>query len=307
MKDNSKTLPYLLVLLLFSSCSIFQPLKEDNYTQRYSLPGTIPINDTLFCDLNEISNLNWIEYMNWMGRVYGGGSKEYEFCIPASFNYFDFGKCHINFLSEFYKYPALQKMPLIGVSQEQAKKYSKWRSDRVFEHLLIELGKLRYNPNQTPENCFTIVRYYKGELDSLVIGEKLEYYPSYTLPTIEERNVVLYLADSLYEKNYQVFGANTYEELKQQHPQVICDVSTCQNDTFVFPLPLYTDVIFIRTNVLYNVRGSVAEWLDNDNLIVGGSWKDTYQSIMEKDTIFCDFRNNYTGFRNVCRWKKWNN
>lgn len=307
MKDNSKTLPYLLVLLLFSSCSIFQPLKEDNYTQKYSLPGTVPINDTLFCDLNEISNLDWIEYMNWIERVYGRDSKEYKFCLPNSFTYIDFGNCSINYDSCFFRNSYYRNAPIIGVSQDQAKLYSKWRSDRVFEHLLIELGKLRYNPNQTPENCFTIERYYKGDLDSLVIGEKLEYYPSYTLPTIEERNAVLYLADSLYEKNYKVFGTKTYEDLKQQHPHIICDVSTCRNDTFVFPLPLYTDVIFMRANVLYNVKGSVAEWLDNDNLVVGGSWKDTYQSIMDKDTIFCYSRNNYTGFRNVCRWKKWNN
>lgn len=302
----NKITSVICILFLLNGCSFFHPIKVDNYTQTYSLPGTIPINDTLFCDLNEISNLNWLEYMNWIGNVYGGESEEYEFCFPASFISSDFGSCYINFFPEFWKYPLYRDSPIIGISQEQAQQYSKWRSDRVFEHLLIELGKLKYNPNQTPENCFTIERYYKGELDSIVIGEKLEFYPSYTLPTFEERSVVLYLADSLYEKNYKIFGTKTLEKLKKQHPHVICDVSTCKNDTFVFPLPLYTGVIFIRTNVLYNIRGSVAEWLDNPGYIAGGSWKDTYQSIMEKDTVYCHSRNNYTGFRNVCRWKKWN-
>ncbi|MBP1672785.1 MAG: gliding motility-associated lipoprotein GldJ [Bacteroidetes bacterium] len=300
-----KLIIFFLTLILFFSCSFFHPLKEDNYTQTYSLPGTIPINDTLFCDYNKISNIDWLEYANWIINVYGEDSPECKRCIPISFNSADFGPCYINFFPEFWRYPALKELPVIGISQEQARQYSKWRSDRVFEHLLIELGKLRYNPNQTPDDCFTIERYYNGALDSLVIGGKLAYYPCYSLPTIEDRKVILKVSDSLYQKNYRYFDIKSYSDFQLKHPHVWCDINPCQNDTFYVPM-IYNLNLQSWRPLLFHIRGNVAEWLDNDYYIAGGSWKDTYQSIMEKDTVFCDLPNNYTGFRNVCRWKKWN-
>ncbi len=295
---------FFFLIIFCAACSLFHPVKVDNYTQTYSLPGTIPVNDTLFCDLNEISNINWIEYMNWIGDVYGGDAPVYKRCFPISFNYNDFGPCYINFFPEFWKYPLYRNSPIIGISQEQAQQYSKWRSDRVFEHLLIELGKLKYNPNQTPENCFTIERYYEGKLDSLVIGEKLDYYPCYSLPTFEERTVILQFSDSLYQKNYRFFDVKSYSDFQLIHPHIWCDVNPCHNDTFYVPM-LYSWNLQCCRPLIYNIKGNVSEWLDEPYFIAGGSWKDSYQSIMEKDTIFCNSRNNYTGFRNVCRWKKW--
>ena len=57
---------------------------------------------------------------------------------------------------------------------------------------------------------------------------------------------------------------------------------------------------------IFNLRGNVSEWSSEVNITLGGGWFDKRANILQADTFHTDKQNAWTGFRNVCEWKLWN-
>ena len=62
-----------MALLVFG----FKPTKKV-----FVPPGTVRVNDTLYYDENEITNLQWREYVYWCKQAYGDSSDEYQNALP---------------------------------------------------------------------------------------------------------------------------------------------------------------------------------------------------------------------------------
>jgi hypothetical protein len=60
-----------------------------------------------------------------------------------------------------------------------------------------------------------------------------------------------------------------------------------------------------RFNLIHESRGNIAEWGAETNITYGGGWSHNVSYIMSKDTVSVTSPNAWTGFRNVCEWKKW--
>ena len=45
-------------------------------------PGTFAVNESLYCDEEEISNLSWLEYPPLAKEVHGSSSSEYLTALP---------------------------------------------------------------------------------------------------------------------------------------------------------------------------------------------------------------------------------
>ena len=58
---------------------------------------------------------------------------------------------------------------------------------------------------------------------------------------------------------------------------------------------------------LYNLRGNVREWTTENNFTFGGGWKDSHDVTMSNMFIYQSETNSWTGFRNVCKMRKWKN
>jgi hypothetical protein len=70
-------------------------------------PGTIKISDNLYFDKTEITNIDWREYLYWVGKVYGTNSDEYNKAIPDTNVW---SKLNINYSSldsSYLRHPAL--------------------------------------------------------------------------------------------------------------------------------------------------------------------------------------------------------
>jgi formylglycine-generating enzyme required for sulfatase activity len=113
----------------------FQSKKHKTFTP----PGTVQINDTLYVDQKEISNLSWKEYENWTRNMFGANSPEHRATLPDTSVWLWGG---MNSNHPFQESYSLQKVfrdhPVVGISCEQAQAFCKWRTERVKFYMSID-------------------------------------------------------------------------------------------------------------------------------------------------------------------------
>jgi hypothetical protein len=133
-------LSILTVLIL--SCSISEKLTDSNYHLVKTPPSGVKVADNFFCDRAEMDNIGWREYIFWTKRTFGDNSPEYFATLPDTLVWRENYSCLESFVDYYLKHPAYTWFPVVGVTQQQAIDYSKWRSDRWFEKLLIDMNKI---------------------------------------------------------------------------------------------------------------------------------------------------------------------
>ncbi|MDX2361352.1 MAG: hypothetical protein QNK23_11130 [Crocinitomicaceae bacterium] len=306
-------------LLSLMSCSVFQKKQINPHVN--NTPGTFAINETLLCDQSETSNFNWLEYLYWTGRIYGDSSQIYLDCLPNVELWSEI-ECLTQYTDYYLRHPAYMNYPVVGITKEQALNFSKWRSDMVFHYILIRDGILDYDTEQTVDHHFSIENYFTGKYPAPndTIGEIIYIdfkpdltmpYPVYRLPTFDERQLILAYVDST-ESVYRTKKRKKAEEWDEYSRGYQTDIEPCYKDsvTKVKEKPM-VHVNFglpdkhYRFKLVYNTRGNVAEWADEDNITYGGGWRDSLEQVLENDTIRCLKENVWTGFRNVVTWEKW--
>ncbi len=299
---------FLISLLAVSGCFLVKNSTfEDTYQNNSTPPGTIKIADNFYCDETEVRNVDWMEYVFWTGKIYGLSSEEYISVLPNIFDKNKTDTCKNTFSNNYLNNALYYIYPAVGISQKQAENYSKWRSDRVFEQFLIDLKKIKYDTAQNKDTYFSINRYYKGTLPSIISSEKPEYYPEYSLPTLEERKLILTYADSVALSYYSNCHSKKCKKCKEKYPIINSDKEPCDSVDLSIPTDIFSDFdCFIKKgNPLYNLRGNVSEWTSVKDISVGGSWSDKRKRILETDIFITKNANTRTGFRNICRWKKY--
>lgn len=88
-------------------------------------PGTVQLNDNLFMDKAEVSNMLWAEYLYAIAKKYGKKSPEYKSALPDSIIWSSVYKSSFNGTGRYKDYP------VIGISFEQAQNFCQWRSEAV--------------------------------------------------------------------------------------------------------------------------------------------------------------------------------
>ena len=155
---NTKLLYWLsftLFLTLILSCGSRQ--HEPVFYE--TPPNGILVKENFYCDQSEITNFNWMEYMYWTKRTFGYRSAEHLATLPDTNVWKEFDTCLVSYVDYYLPHPAYRDYPVVGVSQKQAIDFSNWRSDRVFEFLLIREEIIDYHTNQTAADYFTIEKY----------------------------------------------------------------------------------------------------------------------------------------------------
>lgn len=187
-------IPTFLSIVLLSGCFSSGHLRKGPYFLQ-PLPGGIALNDSLWFDRTEVTNIDWLEYLAWLERVYGVEHEEYLAALPDTtawdrdYGAVGYGEPLISG-SIYLRHPAYRNYPVIGISAKQAEDYSCWRSDRVYEALLVRNGVIEYNRDQNPQNHFTIARYQRGDYETFELPDGFMYYPVYRLPTVAEYDLI---------------------------------------------------------------------------------------------------------------------
>ncbi len=297
---------FSLVVLLMSACSVHRKMTAIHYRDYINPPNQIVVDSNLYCDETEIKNLDWLEYLYWISRIYGKTSMEYKEALPDT-SVWGMDSCNIPYVDYYLRHPATRDYPVVGVSQEQASLFSVWRSDRVFQQILLKTNIIEFDTNQTFENFFTIKKYYSGNYKGVEPNFEIPY-PNFRLPTIIERKRILSYSDSLRKEN------KVPRKQKKEYSLKYGTVNYKRENDLIpggnnrhFLSFVWEEYASNTKEPLLHLRGNVAEWSSEPNICFGGSWKDSFETIISNDIYeVSDSVNTFTGFRNVCEWKYWN-
>ena len=289
----------LLMLLVFSDCigqeSLDKMTKRLGKVSQTTFPvNCMTLNDTLMCDQTEVANIDWKEYMSYIKRLNGENSEEYLAAYPDTTGYIleITGGDSLNskvLKSDYLLSPKYDSYPLVGVTLSQVQLYSKWRSDRVFQMMLVHLNIIKYNSHPIPQNEFTIEKFLKSKKAKKNI-RLVAYYPLYFIPDLKDWEV---LKEKIIRKEIQIGKINSSRRS-----------NTLQRNTDI-PFAVTRDYDKpLLENTIYNALGNVSEMIKEPNKAIGGSYQDELSVILDMKEVVVELPQQNVGFRNYCKWIK---
>jgi formylglycine-generating enzyme len=176
-------------------------VEYDAYRDGNALPRRITVK-SFYMDETEVSNIDYREYTWWLSRVFLDYPSVFNHSLPDSNCWrrkLGFNEPMVRY---YFRFPAYDDYPVVGVNWIQATNYASWRTDRVNEMIMIRDGFLKPNPEQINEDNFNTEAYLAGQYEG-VVKKKLKSYslesktrnvkmedgillPEYRLPTEAE-------------------------------------------------------------------------------------------------------------------------
>ncbi len=248
--------------------------------------GTIKLKDNFYFDKTEVTNVEYREYLHWLNNIYNQNSEEYKKALPDTSVWSGTNV----FIDLYFRHPQYGNNPVIGLTLEQAKKYCKWRSDRVYENMMVNKKAIYINNKVQKDSIFTIENFLSGKYPSIRKLSPDEYYPipEYKLPTKEEWE---FAASSNLDINKYEYGVT---DLKKKHfntkeisENFSVEVKKSEQNDFK----------------LLGMIGNVAEMVEEPNISKGGSWFNSLNDCKIKNDIPYTKPTAWLGFRCVCKWR----
>ncbi len=155
--------------------------QEPTIFTRNNQPTRITVR-SFYMDQTEVSNVDYLEYLHWLSRVFGSRYPEVlRKALPDTLVWRQRLAYNEPLVNNYLRHPAFKNYPVVGVSWVQANDYAKWRSDRVNELRLVKAGVIGLDLNQSGADNFNTEAYLLNQYTSAVEGEKpirnLSYNP----------------------------------------------------------------------------------------------------------------------------------
>ncbi|MHB1921404.1 MAG: SUMF1/EgtB/PvdO family nonheme iron enzyme [Chitinophagaceae bacterium] len=178
--------------------------EQDIMSQWNNIPRRITVS-SFYIDETEVPNVNYREYLYWLERTFGNSYPQvYEKALPDTLVWRSALAYNEPLVEYYFRHPAYNDYPVVGVSWVQATKYCQWRSDRVNEKILIDAGVLSQQDiaNEQDDNNFDSKAYLAGLYDGTP-GKKVQSKKSpYRNPDGSPRRITF--EDGLMLPNYRL-------------------------------------------------------------------------------------------------------
>ena len=268
---------------------------DDSRFQWNNTAHTVTVS-SFYMDETEVSNVSYREFTYWMQRAYGEEYPERVKAIYPDTNCWrDKLAWRESFVDYYFQSPVYDEYPVVGVSWEQASKYCAWRTDRVNEKILVDMGIIVLDQTDLRgETAFQTDVYLAGQfrgesgkneltnLDPAAGGEPRQarredgiLQPSYRLPTEAEWEfAALGMIGSTVDeriiehKTYPWAGHSLRSANKAYYGQFLANFKRSRGDAmgvagnlndawdYTAPVKWY----FPNDYGLYHMAGNVSEW-----------------------------------------------
>ena len=271
---------------------------------------------SFYMDECEISNLDYREYLYWLERVFIPQDLKvvYDNALPDENVWRERLGYNEPDVEYYFRHPAFNTYPVVGVNWLQATNYAAWRTDRVNEKILADRGYVEYAETPTAEGYFNTDAYLTYETYESEGEKRLRYIssgeyrnvkmedgillPKYRLPTEAEWEYAALglIGNTLNErvlerKVYPWNGQQLRTEDKRYYGDIMTNIRRGRGDLMGVATAL-NDAGFKTVDVrdgwpndygLYQMAGNVAEWV-----------MDVYRQGSHDDVSeFNPFRGNY--------------
>lgn len=296
-----------LLFAAFICIAAFTSTEKDKEKKVFIPQNSIKVADNLYADRTEVTNLLWLEYQNWVKEVTPKDSKESYAGHMDEDILIDSSLC-LNVKATEYIYDlSYADRPVLGITQEQARAFNQWRTNSITHFYLIRMGHFKEDYNPEKHKDFTVEGYFAGEYDFYLAKEKIDFYYHYKLPNQEERKKIVEYAKQAANKYFDSSKKKKVKECNDVYPQWNFNVQPCEVNQkgFVPTQQGNSQCISDDSETLLHVFGNVSEWLEEDHLTAGGSWKSeevTASDLIEKE----EKATAWTGFRSVLVLEKVN-
>lgn len=142
---------------------------EQNVMYDYNnIPRDVTV-ASFYMDETEVANAHYREYLYWTNRVFGSDFPEVvRRALPDSNVWRNELAYNEPYVEYYFRYPAYDWYPVVGVNWLQANEYCKWRTDRVNEGIMIKKGILELNNNQVGQDNYNTESYLVGQYEGTV-------------------------------------------------------------------------------------------------------------------------------------------
>ncbi len=290
-------------------------MEEDVMKDWNNTPHRVSV-ASFYMDECEISNLDYREYLYWLERVFIPQDLKvvYDNAVPDENVWRERLGYNEPDVDYYFRYPAYNNYPVVGVNWLQATNYAAWRTDRVNEKILADRGYVEYSETPTAEGYFNTDAYLTYETYEAEGEKRLRYIssgeyrnvkmedgillPKYRLPTEAEWEyaALALVGNTLNErvlerKVYPWNGQQLRTEDKKYYGDFMTNTRRGRGDLMGVASSL-NDAGFKTVGVkdgwpndygLYQMAGNVAEWV-----------MDVYrQTSHDEVSEFNPFRGNY--------------
>lgn len=292
---KSGILLFIFTILLFGKTSLAQKRNREAFDPP---PNIVFINDTLGCDLTEITNIDWLFYNYALKQ---NDPLHVEKYVPLKAVWWEVN--HPELIEGYHHHPKYKMYPVVGLTLQQAQDYAKWRTIVVLKGSLEKRGLISEEERSDFET---------GDLDNFFLDhpelQSIKYF-EYRIPTYNEWLIVKDAFDKHLEirlkeskrfaKHFKEGGLFNYYEFGW---------GDSEGNTIGKPMPrdvLSENKIRDKNLLLKDFYGNVAEMISDKPISVGGSWTDSIHEAEINKIQYFKVPNAWTGFRCVGSWKKW--
>jgi len=126
---------------------------------------------SFYMDEAEVTNSEYLLYLKWLERVFPPRADDYshiyEAAMPDTLVWRNAMGSNESLCETYLRHPAYANYPVVGVSWSQANDFCEWRTDRVNEKVLMDLGLLKNLFNEDSivvegKNHFNTEAYYSN-------------------------------------------------------------------------------------------------------------------------------------------------